>query len=280
LTSIDPTKSIDVLVPTYNSATYLDQALTAIKSSVPINRIIAVDRYSSDGTLEILKNHGAEVYFESTSLGYARQLLIEKARTDVVMMLDSDVLILDAYWYPNALKLLCTRNSGEKPVGAVVVLPTIRPPLPLQKYTEFWWGLIPSLKRDFFLTNSTLFLRDSVLGIRIPKELGAAEDVYIWLYLRSRGYCTKMMKVEGVHFFTHSEKKGYWMGANLRLLRNVVRHKVLPFIARNLMLYPILAAVAALFTRDLEVLTYNMNRWYAYLQGYLHPQRYRQIQRL
>jgi len=277
---IDPTKPIDILVPTYNSANYLDQALTAIRKSVPINRIVAVDHYSNDGTLEILKNHGAEVYSENTSLGYARQLLIEKARTNVLMMLDSDVLILEADWYPKALKLLCTKNDEGKPAGAVVVLPTTRPPLPLQKYTEFWWRLIPALKQNFFLTNSTLFLRESVSGISIPEELGAAEDVCIWLYIRSKGYATKTMQVRGVHFFTYSEKKGYWMGANLRLLRNVVRLKVLPFIARNVVLYPILAAVAALFTRDLEVLTYNMNRWYAYLQGYLHPQRYRQIRRL
>ena len=279
MTSIDPTKPIDVLVPTYNSASYLDQALTAIKRSVPINRIIAVDRYSSDRTFEILKNHEAEVYFENKSLGYARQLLIEKAGTDVFMMLDSDVLISEADWYPNALKLLRNRNGEGRPVGAVVLLPMSRPPIPLQKYTEFWWRLIPALERNFFLTNSTLFLKDSVEGIRIPEELGAAEDVYIWLHIRGRGYTTFTMKVRGIHHFAHGQKKGYWMGANLRILQKLVGKAALPFVIRNVMAYPALALVAAFFTKDANVLKYNLKRWYGYLRGYLFPQKFYKISR-
>jgi len=277
--AIDPTEPIDVLVATYNSASYLDQALTAIKRSVPINRIIAVDRYSADGTLDILKNHGAEVFFENKSLGYARQLLIEKAETDVFMMLDSDVLISEAHWYPNALKLLSDRNSEGRPVGAVVLLPISRPPPPLQKYTEFWWRLMPTLERNFFLTNSTLFLKDAVEGIRIPEELGATEDVYIWLHVRGRGYTTLTMRVRGIHHFAHSEKKGYWMGANLRILQKFSGRAVLPFVIRNVMVYPALALVAAFFTRDAKVLTYNLKRWYGYLQGYLFPQKFYRINR-
>jgi len=275
--SIDPTKPIDVLVATYNSASYLDQALTAIKRSVPLNRIIAVDHYSSDGTLDILKDHGAEVYFENKSLGYARQLLIEKAGTDVFMMLDSDVLISEADWYPNALKLLSDRNGEGRLVGAVVLLPTSRPPPPLQKYTEFWWRLMPTLERNFFLTNSTLFLKDSVEGIRIPEELGATEDVYVWLHIRGRGYTTFTMRVRGIHHFAHSEKKGYWMGANLRILQRFVGRPVLSFVLRNVIIYPILASIAAFFTRDVKVLTYNVKRWYGYLRGYLNPKRFRQL---
>lgn len=279
MTSIDPTKPIDVLVATYNSASYLDGVLTAIKSSVPVSRVIAADRYSSDGTLDILKNHGAEIYFENKSLGHARQLLLEKVETEVFMMLDSDVLISEAHWYPNALKLLSDRNGEGRPVGAVVLLPMSRPPPPLQKYTEFWWRLMPSLERNFFLTNSTLFLKDSVEGIRIPEELGATEDVYIWLHVRGRGYTTLTMRVRGIHHFAHSEKKGYWMGANLRTLQKFLGTAVLPFVIRNVMAYPALALVAAFFTRDSNVLKYNLRRWLGYLQGYLFPEKFHTISR-
>ena len=128
------------------------------------------------------------------------------------------------------------------------------------------------------MTHSTLILKDSVRGIRIPVELYAAEDVYVWLYMKRRGYVSRTMEVEGVHHFVRSETKGEWMGANLRILRDFVGHKVTPFVLRNVIVYPILATIAALFMRDVKVLTYNVKRWYGYLRGYLNPKRFRQLQ--
>jgi len=275
---MSPKEPIDILVPTYNSGKYLNEALAAIKKCVPLNRIIAADHYSKDETVNILRNHGAEVYFENQSLGYARQLLIEKASTDVFMMLDSDVIIQGTEWYSKALGMLGNRADGSGIVGAVALIPKVNPPVQLKKYTEFWWRVFPSMKRNFFVTHSTLILKDSVRGIRIPVELYAAEDVYVWLYMKRRGYVSRTMEVEGVHHFVRSETKGEWMGANLRILRDFVGHKVTPFVLRNVIVYPILATIAALFMRDVKVLTYNVKRWYGYLRGYLNPKRFRQLQ--
>ena len=272
-----PEKPIDILVPTYNSGKYLDEALAAIKRCVPVNRIIAADHYSKDETVNILRSHGAEVYFENRSLGYARQLLIEKASTDIFMMLDSDVIIQGTEWYSEALGILGNRADEGEIIGAVALIPRVNPPVQLKKYTEFWWRIFPSMKRNFFVTHSTLILKDSVRGIRIPAELYAAEDVYVWLYLKRRGYISRTMEVDGVHHFLRSETKGEWMGANLRILREFVGPKVMPFVLRNVIVYPILATIAALFTRDVKVLTYNVKRWYGYLRGYLNPQRFRQL---
>jgi len=276
---MSPEEPIDILVPTYNSGKYLDEALTAIKKCIPVNRIIAADHYSKDETLNILRNHGAEVYFENQSLGYARQLLIDKASTDVIMMLDSDVIIEGTEWYSKALGILGDRVDGGEIVGAVALIPKVNPPIQLKKYTEFWWRIFPSMKRNFFVTHSTLILKDSVRGIRIPAELYAAEDVYVWLYMKRRGYVSRTMEVEGIHHFVRSENKGEWMGANLRILQKFVGKAVLPFVIRNVMVYPALALVAALFTKDANVLTYNLERWYGYLQGYFFPQKFCRISR-
>jgi glycosyltransferase involved in cell wall biosynthesis len=276
---IDPEEPIDILIPTYNSARYLDKAIGSIERSVPINRIIAADHYSTDRTLDILRNHEAIVYFEDKSLGYARQLLISKAQTRAFMMLDSDVILYSSNWYPMALQLLGTTIDKRQRVGAVALIPNTRPPLELQKYLDFWWNLSPSLRRDFFVTHSTLFLKDAVRKIKIPPSLGAAEDVFIWLHMRRRGYTSRTLRVDGVHEFAYGSQKGYWMGAGLRTLQGYVGLEVVPFVTRNLCVYPLLFVVASLGTGDPAVIVYNLKRWIAYVKGYSNPGRFWQINR-
>jgi glycosyltransferase involved in cell wall biosynthesis len=270
---------VDVLMPTYNSVQYLDAVLRSLEKAIPSYRLIVVDHHSNDGTLGILRKHGAQVYFDDKSLGHARQLLLERSTSRVLLMLDSDVVIREHGWFEKSFKLLGSMSEDGKRIGAVVLLPTVVPPIELEEFKRFWWRLLPSLERDFFVTHSTLFLRECLEGIRIPEELGAAEDVYVWLHLKKNGYTSRTMRVAGTHYFTLSEKKGRWMGANLRILQRYVGKEALGFVLRNVFFYPVLALVAAVFIWDFRVLDYNVRRWFAYLTGYLFPARYRQIDR-
>jgi glycosyltransferase involved in cell wall biosynthesis len=270
---------IDVLMPTYNSVKYLDSALRCVEKAIPNSRLIVVDHHSNDGTLEVLKKHGASIYFDDTSLGHARQLLFEKSASRIVLMYDSDVVISQEGWYETALGLLGSRSEDGKRIGAVALLPNMNPPVELEKFKRFWWRLLPSLERDFFVTHSTLFLRKSLEGIQIPEQLGAAEDVYIWLHIRKKGYASGTMRVAGVHYFTLSEKKASWMGANLRILQRYVGKHALQFVLRNVFIYPFLVLITAAFTLNLGLLTYNIRRWFGYLTGYLLPGKYWKIDR-
>ena len=266
-------------MPTYNSVRYLDVALNSIKRGIPNYRLIVADHHSTDGTLGVLKAHDAHVCFEDKSLGHARQLLIEKSSSSRLLMYDSDVIISEDGWYQEVSRLLGTRSEDGRRIGAVAILPRVNPPVELEKFKRFWWRLVPSLERDFFVTHSTLFLRTSLKGIRIPEQLGAAEDIYIWLHLRRRGYVSRTITVDGIHHYTLSEKKGRWMGANLRILQSIVGTEALRFVLQNVMLYPFLALIAAMFTWDFSVLRYNVMRWFGYLTGYMFPARYWQIDR-
>jgi len=270
---------VDILIPTYNSVRYLDAALNSVEKEIPSFRLIAADHHSTDGTLKVLKTHGAHIYLEDKSLGHARQLLFEKSSSSILLMFDSDVVINEDGWYQKAARLLGAPSGDGGRIGAVAILPRVNPPVELEKFKRFWWRFFPSLQRDFFVTHSTLFLRESVRGIRIPEQLGAAEDVYIWLYIRKRGYSSRTIVVDGIHYFTLSEKKGRWMGANLRILQSIVGRQALQFVLRNVLLYPFLAFVAAMFSQDLDMLRYNIRRWFGYLVGYLFPRRYWQINR-
>jgi glycosyltransferase involved in cell wall biosynthesis len=270
---------VDVLMPTYNSVKYLDSALRCVEKEIPNCRLIVVDHHSNDGTLDVLTRHGANVYFDDTSLGHARQLLFEKSTSRVLLMYDSDVVIDEEGWYGTALRLLGSRSEDGRCIGAVALLPYLNPPIELEKFKRFWWRVFPSLEQDFFVTHSTLFLRKSLEGIHIPEQLGAAEDVYIWLHIRKKGYASRTMRVGGVHYFTLSEKKGRWMGANLRILQSFEGKEVIQFVLRNVLLYPFLAMIASAFTCDSSVLSYCIVRWFGYLVGYLFPKRYWQIDR-
>jgi glycosyltransferase involved in cell wall biosynthesis len=272
-------ETVDVLMPTYNSVEYLDSALRYVEKEIPNCRLIVVDHHSNDGTLDVLRRHRASIYFDDTSLGHARQLLFEKSSSHVLLMLDSDVVIEEEGWFQRAVQLLSESSEEGRRIGAVALLPSVNPPVELEKFKRFWWRLLPSLEREFFVTHSTLFLRESVKGIQIPEQLGAAEDVYIWLHIRKRGYISRTMKVRGTHYFTLSEKKGRWMGANLRILQSLVGGEALQFVVRNVLFYPFLALIAAMFTLDSRVLGYNVRRWLGYLVGYLFPARYWQIDR-
>ena len=277
--STDIHEPIDILMPTYNSVEHLDSVLDSLEKAVPNHRLIVVDHYSNDGTLEVLRRHGAEVYFDARSLGHARQLLFEKSTSRILLMLDSDVVIEEDGWFQKAVRLLGGPSQEGKPVGAVALLPSVNPPVELEKFKRFWWRLIPSLEREFAVTHSTLVLRESVQGIRIPEELGAAEDVYIWLHIHKKGFVSRTLRVTGIHYFTLSEKKGPWMGANLRILQSLVGREALRFVLQNVFLYPFLALIAALFTRDFGLLQYNIIRWRGYLIGYLLPARYWKMDR-
>jgi len=270
---------IDVLMATYNSGDYLEDAIQGVMKCVPVHRIIAADHFSTDSTVEVLSRHGASVYFENVSLGYARQLLVEKAGTEVLMMLDSDVILEPAEWYQEALGLLGKVGADRRRVGAVVLLPSRLSVSPLQRYTNFWWRVRPSSKRRFFLTHSTLFLKEALQGITIPSQLSAAEDAFVWLHLRKRGFSTTLIEVPGVHQFVKSESKGRWMGANLRILEAIVGVAAFPFVLRNIIFYPFLALTAAIFTRDSELLLYNVRRWLGYLAGFQSYRKYRILRR-
>lgn len=272
-------KLVDVLMPTYNSAKYLEPAIDSVVKAIPKCRLIAADHHSQDGTIEVLKKHRATILFENKSLGYARQILIEKSRSRIVLMFDSDVVIDEEGWFNRAVNLLGSLSEDGKRIGAVVLLPNVNPPPELERLKRFWWRLLPNLEREFFVTHSTLFLRESLQGIRIPDQLGAAEDVYIWLHIRGRGYASRTITVRGVHHFTLSEIKGGWMGANLRVLQASVGKKVFRFVLANVLLYPFLAFIASIFTLNLRILRYNITRWLGYLAGYLFPARYRFIVR-
>lgn len=103
---------IDVAFCTYNSAKYLDACLNGIEQVFDVNNLIVVDHYSTDGTIEIAKRHGANIYFENQGFAYALNLAIQKARTDIFAIIDSDVVLTKGQWVSQLFRSLKIPKSA------------------------------------------------------------------------------------------------------------------------------------------------------------------------
>ena len=92
---------ISVMIPTYNNAKYIKQAIESIYVQNYYNiEIIVVDDGSTDNTKEIVQQYKYIRYFyiDHKGISVARNTAIEKSRGEYIAFLDSD-----DYWLPNKL---------------------------------------------------------------------------------------------------------------------------------------------------------------------------------
>ena len=84
-------QAVSVVIPTKNSALTIARCIKCILLEKP-GEIIAVDSFSTDNTVGILKKYGVKVLEDrSGSLAYQRQVGAENASGPLVMFVDSDV---------------------------------------------------------------------------------------------------------------------------------------------------------------------------------------------
>jgi glycosyltransferase involved in cell wall biosynthesis len=257
----------DVAVCTYQSAKYLEQCLSSIEKNVPFNKLIIVDHYSTDGTVEIARRHNAEIYYEKLGLGYARQMAIDHAEAPVLFLVDSDVVFYESDWYPKAVAMV-----EEECVGAVGIWTPTMEVRWKQRYVDWWWDAVPAMKHYAF-TNSYFILRKAIEGIRIPIIVSSLECEYIQLYMQKRGYNVKILQVPGWHYNDYPQAKGSSIGAGVRILyglRDFPR-----FLLRRVFTSPIKGIPPAIAYHDPEIITKNTEYWVKYLRGWLQPEKYR-----
>ena len=176
---------IDVVMLTKNSEKTLNKCLKAVYENVPLNRLIVVDGYSNDKTLEILRKfqekQGSIIVIQDRGTrSTARQKGIDQVRTEWFMFVDSDVVLCQD-WYKKAQKHLCQKVGA---VWGIEVWSTIQKPAILKL---FLW----ITRKIFDLrggTHDTLIRTDLVRDIKIPENLHVFEDTYIKDWITQKGY--------------------------------------------------------------------------------------------
>lgn len=166
---------IDYVIPTYNSGHTLEECLTAIQKHGDPGRIIVIDKYSSDKTVEIAEAHGCEIIQTGAPLGECRVMGAENAETEWIGFVDSDVVIVQV------------RNIYKPRDQAYSLNPNI---------------FSPTFDRAF--TGETLVRRELVLDADI-RDCQAFEDWFLSQHVIKRGYKWLVVPIEpGAHH--HIEK--------------------------------------------------------------------------
>jgi glycosyltransferase involved in cell wall biosynthesis len=176
---------VDVVIITKNSERMLNECLKSVYENVPVNRLIVVDGYSTDKTLEIVrqfqKEHGnILVIQDKVTRATARQKGIDHVKTEWFMFVDSDA-VLCKDWFKKAEKHL---GQDVGAVWGIEVWSIIQNPVILK---IFLW----ITRKIFDLrggTHDTLVRTDLVKDIEIPKVLHVFEDAYIKDWITRKGY--------------------------------------------------------------------------------------------
>jgi glycosyltransferase involved in cell wall biosynthesis len=176
---------VDVVIITKNSERVLSACLKSVYENVPVNRLIVVDSYSTDRTLEIVRwfqeKHGNVVVVQDEGTrATARQKGIDQVETEWFMFVDSDA-VLCKDWFRKAEKHIDQSVGG---VWGIEVWSTIHNPRILKM---FLW----ITRKIFDLrggTHDTLIRTDLVKNIEIPKILHVFEDAYIKDWITEKKY--------------------------------------------------------------------------------------------
>jgi len=179
--------AIDIVLLTKNSEKFLEKCLKSVYQNVPVGQLIAVDGYSTDRTLDMLKQFNekygnVKVFHDRGTRATARQKGIRQVSTEWFMFVDSDV-VLCRNWHQKAVKYI-DKNVGS--VWGVEIWSTIQNQAALKL---FLW-----LTRKIFEvrggTHDTLIRTNLVADIEIPKNLHVFEDAYIKDWITKKGYKT------------------------------------------------------------------------------------------
>jgi glycosyltransferase involved in cell wall biosynthesis len=266
----DDVIKVDVAVCTYQSEKYLDECLTSVEKFVPFNRLIIVDRYSTDRTVEIAKKHGAEIYFENIGLGHARQVAIEHSDAPFILFVDSDVVFYDGEWFNSAVELF---KDEKKRVGAIGIEVPARLPPWRQKYVNFWWKTVPQIRAPSF-SNVYFLRRKAIEGMRIPNQLGAYEQVFIRTYVAKKGWKVYVIQGNGLHYYDYPDWKGAWLGAGSRVFGDEKIKDLPQMLIRRILTACLKAIPPAIAYNDPSIIFHNTTYWFRYLKGWLKPEDY------
>lgn len=260
---------IDVAVRTFNSGKFLDACLSGIEQTFNINNLVIIDHFSTDGTIEIARQHNANIIFENQGIGYALELAVRKTSTPIFAIIDSDVELNKGKWVDSLF-----RKFEDPTVGGIGLRLTVDIPLWRKRYAAFWLR-----KKDFSelkhgeWTNAYVVRKNAVPDFRMPKGLDSCEHVYLKDAIIRKGYKTSFVDADGEHHHGSGPGKAFALGAGERIYSGLGAFHRSPILTKVL-LSPLKAIPPAIAYNDPNVILGNTRYWFEYLQGYLQPQKY------
>jgi len=173
---------LDVVVCAKNRAAMLERILEQITHEVPLRDLIVVYGSSKDGTKEVAERYTRNVFWdEDKGLGSARNLGMRKASSELVAMIDTDVVLTED-WCKRLVK-----HFEDGKVAAAMGVPIYGyGSRPVQRLFEYWrW-----YNTESWGCSNTIFRRKLVLKVgNFDEEIrGAGEDYDLRKRLKIAGY--------------------------------------------------------------------------------------------
>jgi glycosyltransferase involved in cell wall biosynthesis len=109
---MDTQKLVTIIIPTYNRATKISDAIqSALNQTYQHTQIIVIDDGSTDNTVEVLKKYPKIEYYykENGGQASARNLGLKNAKGSIIASLDSDDI-----WYPDFLTKCVEKLESEQ----------------------------------------------------------------------------------------------------------------------------------------------------------------------
>lgn len=266
------TLGIDVVVITKNSVEQFEKpalfnkVLESIFREIPVHKLVVVDGYSTDDTIEIVKQYTSCIIQDHRGRGKAREIGIRQVETEWFAFVDSDVMLC-----PNWFREI--RKSIAPKVGIIhsLVLP--------HRYTMNFCRSMAFLRRKKLeeyllyrqskvaLTMALLIRKELVKDISIPVDLHVREDKYIRDWVVKKGYeyiVSSSAKCWNLPRKKSFRKKGLQDGIISRRYKYIDEKMVW----RNAFLAFPKAFLTVLYTRDWYSARNHLD-WYLYwLKGY------------
>ena len=201
---------VTVVLVAYNSAAVLDDAIASVPDGA---RVIVVDNASTDASVQVARDRGAQVIEAGDNLGFgtACNLGAKKATTSFVLFLNPDARLL-----ADTLTVLLTeadQHPGAVAFGPAILNETGRPELPraatLLEDAPAMMESSPSVSCEVgFLSGACLLVRrdafDAVGGF----------DEAIFLYLEDDDLCVRLREVGGTLRLTPSARVRHHQGTS------------------------------------------------------------------
>jgi O-antigen/teichoic acid export membrane protein/glycosyltransferase involved in cell wall biosynthesis len=224
-------------VPARNAARWLGECLESIGRQHP-HEMIVIDGCSTDDTVRIARSFGARVISdEGSGLPAARMLGARNASSDVVAMIDADVVLpsgslkqllaeFEAGGFDGLQFGLASESDGPGYWGSALA-----------------WHHNHSRVRSWFGVCATLMRRDVLLSVGFDDDFRSGEDIELKIRLEDAGYRLGVSPTTVVrHRFvdTFDCARDQWLQDGAGLARTIRKH---PGRAGWMVALPLLASV-------------------------------------
>ena len=201
---------VSVVIPTYNCARYLGQAIDSVLAQTYADlEVIVMDDCSRDNTAEVAFAYGSRIRYlrqENSGLPAARNRAIEAAGGELIALLDAD-----DWWEPSKLERQVALIDADSDVALVYtdlrvvyddgrVIPSFLASRPLASDGYVFQKLAQS---GFILPSTVVVRRASLEAVGMFDEtMRSHEDIELWLRLCHR------WKVASVHVPLVNRRQG------------------------------------------------------------------------